>query len=64
MVRAPWPDIVAPGWQLLLIDMLAHGDGRVEPAARACGGVSHEGQNNPPHTNIQYRNTVHVSGIK
>lgn len=44
MVRAPRPDIVPPGWQLQLIDMLAHGGGEVEP----CGGGPHEGQNNLP----------------
>lgn len=46
MVRAPRPDIVPPGWQLQLIDMLAHGDGGVEPTACACGGAPREGQNN------------------
>lgn len=61
MVRAPRPDIVPPGWQLPLIDVLAHGDGGVEPAARACGGGPHEGQNNPLYINIQDpNNTVHV----
>lgn len=69
MVRAPRPDIVPPGWQLRLIDMLAHGDvgGGVEPVACACarGGAPHEGQNNPHHINIQYlNNTVHVTGIR
>lgn len=46
MVRAPRPDVVPPGWQLQLIDVLAHGDGGVEPAAHARGGAPHEGQNN------------------
>lgn len=55
MVRAPRPDIVPPGWQLQLIDMLAHGDGGAEPVAcaRACRRASHEGQNNPLRINIQ-----------
>lgn len=45
MVRAPRPHIVPPGWQLQLIDMLAHRDGGVESSACACAGVPHEGQN-------------------
>lgn len=47
MVRAPRPDIVPPGWQLQLIDMLAHVDEGVEPVAHACGGGPHEWQNDP-----------------
>lgn len=49
MVRAAQPDIVPPGWQLQLIDMLAHGDGGVELAAPARGGAPHEGRNNRLH---------------
>lgn len=61
MVRAPRPDIVPPGWQLQLIDVLAHGDGGVEPAACACGGASHEGQNHFLHITYSIVTTVSVS---
>lgn len=49
MVSTPQPDIVPPGWQLQLIDVLAHGDGGMEPTARASGGAPREGQNTLLH---------------
>ncbi len=61
MVRAPRPDIVPPGWQLQLIDMLAHGDGGVEPAACACGGATREGQNNLPCVTYSTLTTLSMS---
>ncbi len=61
MVRAPRPDIVPPGWQLQLIDVLAHGDGGVEPAARACGGAPHEGQNDRLYITYSILTTLSMS---